>query len=314
MVRKKSLPNIGITMGDPSGIGPEIIAKALQQPQINSLAQFYIFGNADIFKSYAHRQIKKTTLLHIESDVKQYPIGTINKQSGQASLLYLDTALAKLKEKNISSLVTGPICKEAVQLSDPHFCGHTEYLAKYFHTKEFDMMFVLDQIKMVVVTRHIPLKNVSDHLTKQSIYQTLCLTGRSLQHMFKIKNPRIAVCGLNPHAGEGGGIGREEQKLIIPAIKQASTYFKFIDGPLAADTLFCSHMIKKYDAVITMYHDQGLVALKAMSFDKLVNLTIGLPIIRTSPAHGTAFDIAGKNKANPSSMISAITLAARLSS
>lgn len=313
MARSKQKPVIGITMGDPSGIGPEIIVKALASPAINTLAHFQIIGDEAVFSRYRNKPLKNCHFL----DLKTIPdgkisFGKITKTAGQAAIAYLDTALALLKAKKISALVTAPLCKEAVQLSNPGFKGHTEYLAEFFGVKEFDMMFVMDDLKVVIATRHVPLKDVPREITKALVLKTIRLTARSLKNYFHFKDPKIAICGLNPHAGEGGHIGNEEIKVIIPAIARAKKTFRNIEGPFAADTLFCDFNAAKYDAIIAMYHDQGLVPIKTTHFYKLVNLTIGLPVIRTSPAHGTAFDIVGKNKADPSSMCESIKLAARL--
>jgi len=305
-------PSIAITMGDPCGIGPEIIAKALCHPQVNCLANFHIIGDYQIFSKYAKKPIANTIFLDLKNISGSIKNAKVSKEAGRASLEYLDIALSLLKAKKFSALVTGPICKEAVQMVNPRFSGHTEYLANFFGVKKYDMMFVVDQLKIVVATRHIPISEVSKSITFKSIYNTIDLTAKSLKTFFKIKNPKIAVCGLNPHAGEGGRIGKEEVAVITPAIKKSQRLYPGVLGPFAADTLFCPFILKRFDAVIAMYHDQGLIPTKASSFNTLVNFTIGLPIIRTSPAHGTAFDIAGKNKADPSSMIESIKLAARL--
>ncbi|MDD3374954.1 MAG: 4-hydroxythreonine-4-phosphate dehydrogenase PdxA [Candidatus Omnitrophica bacterium] len=305
---------IGITMGDPCGIGPEIIAKALVDPSIRNIGGFQIIGDFEVFRKYFKSPLKNCSFIDLKNfDVSKNKFTGPNKKAGEASLAYLDTALSLLKIKKISALVTGPVCKEAIQMLDPNFKGHTEYLANFFKVKKFDMMFVTKNLKVIIATRHTPLNEVSSSITQENLYQTIHLTLNSLQKQFKIKEPRIGVCGLNPHAGEGGKIGKEEQKTIIPVIKRIRKISRNIDGPFAADTLFCPFNIKKYDAIIAMYHDQGLIPIKASDFNSLVNLTIGLPIIRTSPAHGTAFDIVGKNKADPSSMIESIRLAAHLS-
>ena len=301
-------------MGDPCGIGPEIIAKALSNPSVHKLGKFQIIGDLQVFKKYSQNSLKNCSFIDLKNfNIARIRIGKPNKKAGEASLAYLDTALSLLKAKKLSALITGPVCKEAVQMLDPKFKGHTEYLANFFNVKKFDMMFVTQNLKVVIATRHVCIKNVSSLITIKSLCQTIRLTLESLKKQFKLKNPKIAICGLNPHAGEGGKIGREEQQVIIPAIKRIRKISTNIVGPFAADTLFCPFNIKKYDAVIAMYHDQGLVPIKASAFNSLVNLTIGLPIIRTSPAHGTAFDIVGKNKADPSSMIESIRLAAHLS-
>jgi len=308
----KEKPIIGITMGDPAGIGPEIIAKALSAPHINRLAHFEIIGDHKTFLRYQKKPLKNCTFIDLKNIPSKMTPGTINKTAGTAAMEYLDTALSLLRTKKIHALVTAPLCKEAVQLTDPYFKGHTEYLAEFFGVKEFDMMFVLDNLKVVIATRHIPIKEIPKQITKKLILKTISLTANSLKNYFHIQDPRIALCGLNPHAGEGGHIGQEEIKIILPAIKDAQKTYKKVEGPFAADTLFYNLNASKYDAIIAMYHDQGLAPIKTAHFYKLVNLTIGLPVIRTSPAHGTAFDIVGKNKADPSSMCESIKLAIRL--
>ena len=313
-LNNKRPPVIGITMGDPCGIGPEIIAKALSNPSVNKIGELQVIGDFQIFKKYLKSPLKNCSFIDLKNfDLSRISSSKPSKKAGKASLAYLDTALSLLKVKKLSALVTGPICKEAIQMLNPKFKGHTEYLANFFDVKKFEMMFVTKNLKVVIATRHIPLKDISSSVTKENLYQTIHLTFESLKKQFKIKMPKIAICGLNPHAGEGGRMGKEEKQIIIPAIQKAQKISKNIDGPFAADTLFCPFNIKKYDAVIAMYHDQGLIPIKASAFNSLVNLTIGLPIIRTSPAHGTAFDIVGKNKADPSSMIESIRLAAHLS-
>ena len=313
-MKRNKKPIIGITLGDPCGIGPEIIAKALSDPLVNTRAYFQIIGDHKAFLPYQKKPLRNTSFINLKNfENNKIPFGKINKKCGQISLEYLDVALSLLKQKSLSALVTGPICKEAIQLTHKNFTGHTEYLANFFKTKTFDMMFVTPELKVVIATRHLPLSSISSKITTRNIYQTLLLTAQSLKKQFKISNPKIAVCGLNPHAGEGGRMGVEEKKIIIPAIRKAKQYLKNISGPFPADTVFCPFNSKKYDAIISMYHDQGLFPIKMKSFDKLVNLTIGLPIVRTSPAHGTAFDIVGKNKANPSSLCESIKLAIKLS-
>jgi 4-hydroxythreonine-4-phosphate dehydrogenase len=304
---KNTKPVIGITMGDPAGVSPEIIAKALVNPAIHNLATFLIIGDYRVFARYHADPIQNCGFIDLKNiPQKDFEFGKISKVAGMASLEYLDTALSLLKTKKIAALVTAPVCKEAVQISNPTFQGHTEYLAQSFGVKDFDMMFVLENLKVVVATRHIPLAEVSKQISIPLIEKTIRLTAKSLTQQFGLKDPRIAVCGLNPH------IGREEIDVIIPAIQKMKKIYENIEGPFAADTLFCDFNAAKYDAIVAMYHDQGLVPVKTTNFYKLVNLTIGLPIIRTSPAHGTAFDIVGKNKADCSSMCESIKLAVRL--
>ena len=211
------------------------------------------------------------------------------------------------------ALVTAPINKEAASGVGFGFPGHTEYLASLTDTKEFAMMMIAEPLRITLVTRHIPLADVAKSITENGIIQAVILTRDVLKSRFKIKSPAIAVCGLNPHAGESGVIGNEEKDIIRPAVSRLQKKFKGIRGPIPADAVFYSAYKGGYDAVICMYHDQGLIPLKMTSRDKGVNMTLGLPFIRTSPDHGTAYDIAGKGIADPSSMMEAIKLAVLLS-
>ncbi|HLD69835.1 MAG TPA: 4-hydroxythreonine-4-phosphate dehydrogenase PdxA [Candidatus Omnitrophota bacterium] len=290
---KLSRKTIGITLGDPCGIGPEVTAKALKMlPRLQ--VDIVMIGDQNGFLKY-------------------FTPGKPNPSSARASLEYLNSAVELLKRKKISALVTAPVSKESISALGVPFEGHTEFLARAFGVKHFGMMFVTDVLKTILVTRHIPLNQVSEAINPRNILGTIELVFSSLRDQFQIKKPRIAVCGLNPHAGEGGTIGQEEKTKIIPAIARARQAGIDVFGPLAADTLFCEPIVRGYDAAVAMYHDQGLIAIKSLYFSKVVNLTLGLPFVRTSPAHGTAFDIAGKNKADPSSMLEAIKLALRLS-
>ena len=278
-------------MGDPSGIGPEVVLKALASPKVRGLADFLIIGESIVAKGSAR-------------DAARY---------GKMSIEYIDAALELLAAGKADALVTGPVNKYSVRAAGiGDFQGHTEYLARRTGTKKFAMMFVGKSLKVTLATRHLPLKAVPEELTSGIVYDAIALTYKALAGYFRIKRPRIAVCGLNPHAGEGGAFGDEDKRVVAPAIKKASSLCKNIYGPLPADTVFHDSLNKRYDAVIAMYHDQGLVPFKMLYFDSGVNLTLGLPFIRTSPDHGTAFDIAGKGIADPGSMIEAIRLACRL--
>lgn len=310
---KSNRKTIGVTLGDPCGIGPEIVAKSLDRISSQIKADFLIIGDQEVYRYYA--KVKKNNdFLDLKNvSRRDFTIGRPNRRGARASLEYLNKARDLLKKRQINSLVTAPVCKETIAALGVSFHGHTEYLAEAFGVKGFGMMFVTDALKTILVTRHIPLNQVSAAINPQNIFETIKLLFSALRHQFKIKKPRIAVCGLNPHAGEGGTIGREEKIKIIPAIQRAKNAGINVFGPLSADTLFCEPMIRGYDAAVAMYHDQGLIAIKSLYFSKVVNLTIGLPFIRTSPAHGTAFDIAGKNRADPSSMMEAIKLAVQLS-
>lgn len=267
-------PTVLITTGDPAGIGPEVTKKALEDPRIKRLANFFIVEPRD---KTGFDAIKKA------ADI--------------------------LKNRKANALVTAPVNKEAINRSGIPFLGHTEYLAETSNTKKFAMMLCGGALKVTTVTRHVPLRKVSEILTQEKIIDAVKLTDKALKRCFGIKNPKIGVCGLNPHCGEGGKIGSEEQAIIIPAVKKIMRFAPGTLGPISGDIIFYMAAQGKLDAVISMYHDQGLGPLKMLAFEKGVNVTLGLPFIRTSPDHGTAYDIAGKGIANPSSMKEAIKLA-----
>lgn len=284
-------PRIVITTGDPSGIGPEVTRKALASREVKRLADFFVIGDA-----------KTNTRLRKSPDV-----------CGKLSIQYLDRAIAMIAKDEADCLVTAPINKANVRTAGfKDFEGHTEYLAENTLTKEYAMMFVGKRMKITLVTRHIALKDVPAKLTVDKISTVIRLTHRYLSDHFHIKDPRIAVAGLNPHAGEGGIFGTEEISVISPAIQKASASCGKVLGPFPPDVVFGDAMHGKYDAVVAMYHDQGLIPFKMLYFKDGVNMTVGLPFVRTSPDHGTAFDIAGKGIADPTSMIEAIKLACRL--
>jgi len=285
--KKKTL---AITIGDPAGIGPEITKKALASPKIRGLANFLVIGQAD----------------------KAIKPGHPSKKSGSQAIQFLEEAVEMANSNIVDAIVTAPISKEACRSAGFKFPGHTEFLASRAKTKNFAMMLVGDKLRVVLVTRHLALKDVARVLTIDKIYQTIKLTNKSLKKQFNIAQPKIAVLGLNPHAGEGGMLGAEEKNIILPAIKKAKQNKINATGPYPADALFYQAKDGKFDAIVCMYHDQGLIPLKMLAFDTGVNVTLGLPFVRTSPDHGTAFDIAGKNKANPASMIAAIRLAIEL--
>jgi 4-hydroxythreonine-4-phosphate dehydrogenase len=296
-----------ITMGDPKGIGPEIIRKALTQKSLLAKGTFIVIGDKKIL-GRVHRSV----------EVVDVPY----KSAGEGSLKFLDKAILLIKGGVADALVTAPLCKHAVSRYHKDFKGHTEYLVEAFEVKNFDMMFIAPHVRLTIVTRHVPLKDVPKLITQKAVFDSITLMATVLKDKFKIRDPKIAVLGLNPHAGEGGLLGPEEGKHIYPAIRKAK--FKGINavGPLSADTFFAFHSSfchsresgNPYDGIVAMYHDQGLAPLKGLYRKELVNFTAGLPFVRTSPAHGTAFDIAGKNKADPSSMSAALELALSLSS
>jgi 4-hydroxythreonine-4-phosphate dehydrogenase len=286
---------IAITMGDPRGIGPEVICKALQNPKISSLANYILIGNRRLLSPIA----KKHAIIDLSY-----------KSAAEGSLRFLDKGIELIKGGVADALVTAPLSKEAVSEHVKNFCGHTEYLAQSFGVKQFDMMFVSDSVRLSLVTRHVPLANVPKLITTKAVLSSIELMHQTLKDKFKIPKPKIAVWGLNPHAGEAGLLGKEEIKSIIPAIKMAQKKGIKAHGPYPADTFFCHD--KGVDGIVAMYHDQGLTPIKGLYFKNLVNFTAGLPFIRTSPVHGTAWDIAGKNIADPSSMMASIELACKL--
>jgi len=313
MSKSKNKLTVGITLGDPAGIGPEVVAKALHQLGIRRLANFVVIGDSLLFQRFKNN-FSHCLLDDVENPfVAKVKSGFPSRFSAQAGLNYLNRAIDLLKTDSIQALVTAPLSKESICRLGLDFDGHTEYLASAFHSRRCEMMFVGPRCRIVVATRHVPLKEIPRLLNHKNLFETIKLSHSVLKNLFKISRPHIGVCGLNPHAGEGGHMGHEETTKIIPAIHEARQKGLYISGPFAADTLFAMNRYQQFDAIIAMYHDQGLIPIKTLFFTELVNLTIGLPFIRTSPAHGTAFDIAGKNKANAHSMIAAIKLAVKLS-
>ncbi len=290
---KSAIKTIAITMGDPRGVGCEIIRKALAQKEVSSLGSFILIGNRKL--------LGKTSAAVVD---------VAYRNAAEGSLKFLDKGIELIKGGVADALVTAPLSKEAVSQYRHDFRGHTEYLADSFGVKQFDMMFVAEGLRLSLATRHVALKDVPKLITKSMVYSCIELMNETLKKRFAIRQPRIAVLGLNPHAGEAGLLGSEEIRHIIPAIKQARGRKINVSGPFPADTFFVHD--KGFDGIVAMYHDQGLAPIKGMYFKHLVNFTAGLPFIRTSPVHGTAFDIAGKNKADPSSMIAAIKLAFKL--
>jgi 4-hydroxythreonine-4-phosphate dehydrogenase len=288
---KSGKPRIVITTGDPSGIGPEVTAKALASRKVRRLADFFVVG--DLRTSVSMRRDRA--------------------RCGRLSISYIDRALAMIAKDEADCLVTAPINKANVRASGlKDFEGHTEYLADKTITKDYAMMFVGKRMNVTLVTRHIALKDVPRNITFEKVTNAISLTHRYLVDHFHIKRPKIAVAGLNPHAGEGGIFGDEDTRVIAPAVERTRAICGGVSGPIPADVVFYGALQGKYDAVIAMYHDQGLIPFKTIYFKDGVNMTIGLPFVRTSPDHGTAFDIAGKGVADPSSMIEAIILASRI--
>lgn len=303
--------DIAISMGDPCGIGPEVLAKALLKMRRIKDAAFFIFGDGRVLSRHGFRSSGNTTLIDLKDGaVGLFEPGVPSAEAARASLAYLNSALAWIKRGKAQALVTGPISKESVVKAGFPWPGHTEFLAHAFGTRHVEMVFISASLKVVLLTRHLALKKAIATLKQNDIIRCGRLSYDLLKKDFKISNPRIAVCGLNPHAGEAGLFGQEEKKIILPALQRLEKACgKHFFGPLSADTVFIRASQGEFDLVMAMYHDQGLIPFKLLEFCAGVNLTAGLPIIRTSPVHGTAFDIAAQRVAHPGSMIAALKLA-----
>jgi 4-phospho-D-threonate 3-dehydrogenase / 4-phospho-D-erythronate 3-dehydrogenase len=314
-IRSDGKPTVGITMGDPSGIGAEIILKSLFCSEVQGICSPVIYGDAGILN-----EAKKLTGIKNELEVisitnldkNDLIIGSPSLKGGEASILYIREAVRHALRGIIDAIVTAPISKESIHLAGSIYPGHTEMLKDLTGARNVAMLFEGGEFRVVLATIHCALSEVPKLITQDRVLDTIGLTHNSLVELFNIPNPKIVVCGLNPHAGESGVIGSEEIERIIPAIRKARDLGIGVTGPLPADTVFYRARQGIWDAVISMYHDQGLIPFKMLSFDDGVNVTLGLPIIRTSPDHGTAFDIAWRGEANPSSMVAAIKVAVRL--
>ncbi|MBI3584363.1 MAG: 4-hydroxythreonine-4-phosphate dehydrogenase PdxA [Nitrospinae bacterium] len=312
----KNLPVIAITMGDPAGIGAEIILKALEKREIFKYSIPIIIGDKKFLKKTADSLNisplpSNITIIDFKNIPKKFIIGRPTRVSGKAAVEYIKSAVSLAKDKKVDAIVTAPISKEAIQMAGYKYPGHTEMLAELTDTKNYAMMLTGKKIRVVLVTTHTAVKNVSRLITRKKILKAIRLTDSALKS-WGFLNPRIGVSALNPHGGEGGIFGDEEIKIIMPAINDARSEGIDVNGPFPADTLFTPSKRANFDAIVVMYHDQGLIPIKMSAFGKAVNITLGLPFIRTSVDHGTAYDIAGKNLADPSSLIEAVKLAAKL--
>ena len=317
---------IGITHGDINGISYEIIMKTLMDARIMEMCTPIVYGSPKVAAYYRKvLGIGNISLNHIRSakdagpkrahvlncidDNIRVEIGKSTPEAGEASFMALDRAVTDLQNGWIDALVTAPINKDNIQSEKFNFPGHTEFLAQRFKSGNFLMLMVSETMKVGVVTTHIPLSKVTEHITKEVILSKLRTMSQSLREDFAITRPRIAVFGLNPHAGDNGLLGSEENEIIIPAIQQAQKEGLIALGPYPADGFFVSDNHRKFDAILAMYHDQGLIPFKLASFERGVNYTAGLPVVRTSPAHGTAYTIAGEGKASPDSFRQSLFLA-----
>lgn len=313
---------IGITIGDINGVGPEVIIKALANPKILNLCTPVIYGSSksisyykNIVKSEIHFVSKtnadqvsrnKINVINCWDEVVNISIGQATPESGKFAHIALDKAAQDLKAKKIDALVTGPINKNAMDPNRFPYAGHTEYLTEYFNASQSLMMMVSDELRIAVATNHIPISEIKESFTKELLKKKISIFHKSLKKDFGKEKPSIAVLGLNPHAGDGGRIGKEDDEIIRPVIIEMKKSGKLVMGPFSADGFFGSGQHKKFDGVLACYHDQGLVPFKTLTFGEGVNYTAGLTIVRTSPDHGTAYDISGKNIADERSMRNAI--------
>ena len=283
-------PKIALTVGDPAGIGPEIVAKAAADPSVRAVCQPIVFEAPP------------------DANVRA---GEMSAAAGRAAYDTIVRAVAAAKRGDVDAVATAPVNKLAFARAGLEWKGHTDLLAHLCGTKRVAMMFHSPQLKVVLITVHVPLKDVSSQLTPALVDQTIALTVEAMD-LFGASRPRLALAGLNPHAGENGVLGDEDEHVLVPAVRRARENGVTIAGPIPGDTVFVRASRGEFDCVIACYHDQGLIPVKLLAFGTAVNVTIGLPIIRTSVDHGTAFDIAGKGVADPSSLVEAILLAAKL--
>ncbi|MHC4981871.1 MAG: 4-hydroxythreonine-4-phosphate dehydrogenase PdxA [Planctomycetota bacterium] len=325
---RKNRPVIGMTMGDPCGVGAEVVVKALDSQELRERARFVVFGfseqlayTADMLEAELsffrdhHENIRRYPHDLVVLDYDEISLPAVmprgpSRLGGKASMAFCEDAIEAAKSGLLDAIVTAPISKTSWHMAGyKKYAGHTELLAKRCDSNHVAMMFVSPRLKVALATAHLGLMEIRDRLTIGCVFNPIDLANAALRDFFGIARPRIGVAGLNPHAGEEGRFGDEESRVIAPAVLLASEAGIDASGPFPADTLFLRAVDGKYDCVVAMYHDQGLIPVKLLGWKEAVNLTLGLPIVRTSPGHGTAFDIAGKNKADPTSMIAAINLA-----
>lgn len=333
-VNSERLPIVlAVTLGDPGGIGPETALKAACSGHWPLSLRLVLIGDRDILRQQA-RQLrlpmppiwqppKRKTIVPVvvnwEPEIDPgaerrhgaWKPGVTGKSQGNAASRWIRNAVAGCQAGWFDGMVTGPICKKSLDLAQVPFPGHTEYLAHLTGTRLFAMMLIGGPLRVVLVTRHLPVSEVPAAITRDRITETVLLASQAVDWL-GLKTRTIGVCALNPHAGDQGLLGHEELDTITPALRSLRRQGVNVEGPIPADVIFYQAMQNRYGAVVAMYHDQGLAPLKMIAFESGINLTLGLPIVRTSPDHGTAFDIAGKGVAHPGSMIEAIRLAARL--
>jgi 4-hydroxythreonine-4-phosphate dehydrogenase len=323
--KNDNTPVIGITLGDINGIGPEVVIKSLSDSRMLDFFTPVIYGSSKVISFYRkqmkadqfsfitlnddHPAHRKINVCNCWDEMIPIDVGQITEAGGTASYKALEKSVKHLKEGVIDALVTGPINKDNIQQEKFTFAGHTEYFAARFETRDSLMFMVSDTLRIGVVTGHLPLKDVASTITTELLTHKLEIMEASLRNDFNIEKPKIAVLGLNPHAGENGLLGTEEDEIISPVIKSFKQRGVLMAGPFPADGFFGKGDYRKFDGIMAMYHDQGLVPFKALTFQNGVNYTAGLPIIRTSPDHGTAYSLVGKKKASENSMRAALFMA-----
>jgi 4-hydroxythreonine-4-phosphate dehydrogenase len=327
---KRAKPILGLTMGDPAGIGPEICLRALREPAVRKICTPVLFGDAGVLERVSKKslrgipvlrevdfprvlQIKEPLVVDCGAiDANKIQPGKVSAACGRAGYIYIERAIAAALAGKIDGVVTAPIHKESLNLSGVKFPGHTEIFTALTNARRSCMMLYSDKITVSMATTHIGYHEVPGKLSVERVLNVIELTAATMRLMLQ-REPRIGVCGLNPHAGEHGLFGNhEEEKFVEPAVKLARKKRLDVVGPLVPDAVFTTGQRKKYDAIVTLYHDQGHIPFKMLAFDTGVNITLGLPIIRTSVDHGTAFDIAWQGRADATSLFSAIKVAADL--
>lgn len=326
------LPIIGITMGDPTGIGPEIIVKALSMEELFRVCRPIVFGDRGILlktiemeglpikievveeipgEGYHPQKIFLLSLSQL--DVATLRFGKPDRKCGEAMVRYIEEAVKWVRSGRLDAITTCPINKQAINMAGHPFSGHTELLAHLVQVPSVAMMFLGSRWKVVLVTTHLSIKEVPTWITRKRVLSTIRMAGEGLKIYFGISHPRIAVLGLNPHCGEEGLFGEEEREEIIPAIQEVRSQGLEVEGPFPSDSFFNISARYSFDVVIAMYHDQGLIPIKMFDFKEAVNFTLGLPFIRTSVGHGTAYDIAGKGLADQTNLVKAVAMASKLS-
>lgn len=316
-------PVVGISIGDYNGIGPEVIIKTLSDDRLFRFADYVVFGSRPVMSYHAKLLKVQNFLMHEITSLEklnpklpnvlncwteqaQIKIGEASEEAGARAMIALNTGIAHLKDGSIDVLVTAPVNKQTIAVHHPDFRGQTEYIAAEVGATQSMMMLCDEVLRVGLVTNHLSIKDVAGAIDINTIYAKIEALNHSLKQDFMIHKPRIAVLGLNPHAGDNNLLGKEEKDFIVPAVNRAKDKGMIVLGPFAADGFFGSHHYRHFDAVLAMYHDQGLVPFKTLTFDTGVNFTAGLPVVRTSPDHGTAYDIAGKDAASAGSLRNAI--------